>query len=389
MNISQLWGIVKSPGAMAIVAIASFIFGIYQQFYDKRPSLLVKTEAVSSVFNVLQPVGGLQISYAGQDLRNSKQSLWVITTSISNIGSSSIRKGDYDDSVPFGLSIKSGQIVENPTVTSENKYLQENLKPSLLSNQILFSPVILEPRDSFRVRVLVLGPEGTIPSITGFAKIAGLQQIEHSTLDTPESNKSVWAMLTEANATWVHFLRVPLYGFGGLLSFLLLIGLVAAIEYPFSELRSWIAKQKRRKQIVAYRPNKNLGRENRILGEIYIENGEAALVQVKRLIEQAEKRCQLINEFGVINIGGKFDDIIAKETSLRRNWLMKELLDIGLLTFDGIKPNLPNTLRKSLEDLAEYLAIDLNQKDEKQPLLPSELIESTNGESKQLKGSNN
>lgn len=82
---------------MALLAIVSFAFALFQQFYEKRPEILVKTEAISPVLSILKPVGGLSISYAGQDLRNSGKTLWVVTATISNDGSAGIKKTDYDD----------------------------------------------------------------------------------------------------------------------------------------------------------------------------------------------------------------------------------------------------------------------------------------------------
>jgi len=368
MKIPSLWEIVKSPGVMAVIAILSFTFGIYQHYYEKKPSLLIKTEAISSVFSVLQPVGGLQISYAGQDLRNSKQSLWVITSSISNDGSAVIKKNDFDDSIPFGLSVSGGQIVEAPTITSENKYLEENLKPSLQSNRIIFSPVILEPHDSFRVRLLVLGPEGANPYITGFAKIAGLQQIEYATPDAPESKKSVWAKITEADAIWIHFVRPIVYGMGGIFGLMLLTLSIAIIVIPISEFKEWKSKKDRIKQVSSYKPNEDIRWEARILGDIYIEKGGNALINIKRIIDQAEKRCQLIKEFENINTDGKYDQIISNETTFRNYWMVEELKKASLLNFEGIKPVLTNMLKRSLEDLASHLTIDLNKEDIRDPL---------------------
>lgn len=110
----NVWEIIRSPSAMALLAIISFGFAVFQQFDTKKPEILVKTEAVSSVFSVLQPVGGLQISYGGQDLRSSRQALWVLNAVISNDGTAGIRKADYDDSAPFSISVLGGQIVETP-----------------------------------------------------------------------------------------------------------------------------------------------------------------------------------------------------------------------------------------------------------------------------------
>jgi hypothetical protein len=75
---NALWNQVKSPSFMAIVALISLIFTFYQEFREKQPKILIETLGIASVFNVTQQVGGLQISYGGEDLRSTQKSLWVI-----------------------------------------------------------------------------------------------------------------------------------------------------------------------------------------------------------------------------------------------------------------------------------------------------------------------
>lgn len=367
-SLSKTWEIAKSPGVMAVIAFISFAFALYTYLVEKKPILLVKTEAVSSVFSVLQPVGGLQIAYANQDLRTSKQSLWVVTASISNVGAAGIKKGDYDELIPFGLSVSGGRVVETPVVTSDNRYLQENLKPSIVSNNVVFSPVILEPHDSFRVRLLVLGPEGTVPSIKGMAKIAGLSGIEYATPDAPESVsrklllRRLWDNdLTAAEMGWWVFDGVS--GVFGLVWTFMIFG--AMVSFPIDFFVKRRDAHKRANRISAYKPMENLDWVTRALCNLYVARGDSGLRQVKLFSAVAEKRYRLIRELEHINQDGHLNDVIEQSTLLRGWVIADELKKLGLCEFEGLLPKLPDTLATALADLATHLGVNLDSPKER------------------------
>lgn len=358
----NVWKIIKSPGAMALLAILSFGFAIFQQFIEKKPEILVKTEAVSSVFSVLQPVGGLQISYAGQDLRSSKQALWVLSAVISNDGAAGIRKTDYDDAAPLSISVLGGQIVETPTITSENSYLQKNLNPIFALNRITFSPVIFEPKDAFRLRALVLGPDGSVPSLKVEAKIAGLQGIRYVTPDAPYANKSTWEMITQADVYWIQPLRFIVYFIGGFLAILIMALAVASLATPFTMFSTWQAKQRRTRRIKEYRQGENIRWEDRALSEIYIEHGEKSLGKVKQLIDKSSKRLALIDQLSSVNTDGHLDQIIKDATPFYASPLREKLAQSGLLSFEGIRPKWAEGVQSALQNISAFLSIDLEAK---------------------------
>lgn len=360
----KLWELIKSPGAMALLAIFSIAFAIFQLYYEKKPELLVKVEAASSVFSVFQPVGGLEVSYAGQDLRVSKQSLWVVTASISNSGEAVIRKDDYDDLAPLSVYVSDGKIVEAPAVTSENSYLEENLKPVVESNRIVFSPVIIEPQDAFRLRILVLGPEGKTPSLKLSAKIAGLHGISYATPDSPNASKSAWEMVTQADALWVHPARAVVYFFGGLLLLMLTAMVGSGIGSIFFSIGQNREKIKRRNSLTGYRQGENMNWEDRALNEMYIERGEEVLREIKKLIYVSKSRLALIERVKPVNDDGKLDVIIKSATPFYSSRTLDELKDRELLLFDGFRPVWANGFESSLSDLCTFLGLEESAKDD-------------------------
>lgn len=367
MTVKSLFNHIKSPGPMAFLAIVSFVFALYQQFYEKRPELQLKTEAVSSVFNVLQPIGGLQVFYSGQDLRNTKQSLWVISASFTNTGSAVIRKADYDDSVLFGLVVTGGSVVETPIISSDSKYLIENVRPKMSQDKVIFSPVIIEPQESFRIRLLVLGAEGSTPSITGLAKIAGLQRIDHVTPERPESEKTFLKQVVDAESLWVQLLRVPVYGLGGLIVFsLFMLSIGATVFVPIVKAQDFFEKQKRQKKIAAFKPTQAPDWLSRSMAEFYIEMGDSAVLEIKRTLNQCAERSQMINVFDKyesLTTGSSPDvisDMLKNQHSFKGYWMLSRLEELEAIRFDGIRPVVHQYLDQLVTDMAEYLNIDLN-----------------------------
>ena len=114
---------------MAIVSIFSVGLAVYQGFfYEKRGQISIYLDPPTRVFDLHQSIGGLEVSYGGEDLRKKNETLWIVNVSIRNTGNAEIRKGDYDEQVPLGLAIDEGQIVDAPKLRTSVNYLQQNLK---------------------------------------------------------------------------------------------------------------------------------------------------------------------------------------------------------------------------------------------------------------------
>lgn len=246
-----------------------------------------------------------------------------------------------------------------PTITSENSYLQNNLKPKFGLNQITFSPVIFEPKDSFRFRALVLGPDGNIPSLKVEAKIAGLQGIHYVTPDAPYANKSIWEMITQADVFWIQPLRMVVYFFGGFFSLVIMALAVASFTTPFTMFFTWRVKKQRTRRIKDYRQGEDMGWEDRTLSEIYIEHGEKALGKVKELIDRSNRRLAVIDQLSSINTDGHLDEIIKRAAVIYDSSLREELMQSGLLSFEGIRPKWAEGVQSALKNISVFLSIDL------------------------------
>jgi hypothetical protein len=352
----KLWGVLKSPAAMAFVALFGLAFGIFQTFfYEKRGELEITVDAVSRVFDIHQPVGGLEISYSGQNLRSTNQALWAVTFTVTNSGNAEIRKGDYDTDVPFGVQIVGGKIVDIPTKRTSIDYLEKNLKINSSSDLLLLSPVIFEPKDSVQISTVVLGPENLKPSIFARGKVAGIKTISVITSDQKGSGKSAWRMATEVDRPVVHINRIVIYGFFTLFG---IVGLLMAILFLLEPFNAWLAARKRRQEVGNYMEAGHYQITERVLMDLYRDHGAEALHSVSRAIKTIKNRNEFAEKLLPDTPVEKLDELFSQRFGFK-NKTTARLFDQGILSRHGLQIQIHEGLEQSLLDFATEFNIDL------------------------------
>lgn len=358
----SFWTAIKSPTSMAILALVGFGLAIYQGFfYEKKGELTITNDAASRVFDIHQPVGGLEISYAGENLRTSKKALWALSFTVRNSGNAEIRKGDYDDQAPFGFDFIGAEIVEMPTIKTNVQYLLQNLKISKTPNFIRFSPVILEPNDEVQVNILLLGSDTDKPRFSPAGKIAGLRSIKINSPDQKDSGRGVFAKVTDADSLWVHPVRSLIYGIGGLLIGSLIAVSFAGVAAPLNTLYNWKMVAKRRKEIATYKANEALDLNYRSLIEIYVLDGPAAIFELARIIETIKKRTALIVAIKNSVSLAQLEYFLPRVYPLRPSSLLKKLRKFGIVSGEKTTIGYSEGLDNSLKEVAQFLHIDLKQ----------------------------
>lgn len=360
----KFWNWLFSPPVAGLIGIAGFVFAIYTAFfYERKPELTISVDSMSRVFDLYQPVGGLEVSYAGEDLRSSKKNLWLLTTTIKNTGNAEVRKGDYDENAPLGLNIEGAVIAEQPTLKTNTTYLEKNLKIITSDNSISFSPIILEPGDSFEITTLLLGSGSSKPSISTLGKLAGVRSIAISTPENPTPSKPVWQQAVDASSWWVHPVRWIIYFFGPILSIGLSIAMFEAIANPLRRIKNQRLIADRQRRIREYRQYEELGKESRYLIDEYVAKGEAGLIPVARYLKTYNRRRSLVEV-----LVGKLDDkevdkLVRAATPFRRGDAETEnnLKAIKLAEGEGAHIEVSAALREALADLCLFLDIDLDK----------------------------
>ena len=206
-----------------IFALVFGILSVYSIFFqEKRTSLGFDVLSNTSVLDVREEIGKLEILYDGNDISKKDQSLRVITFRVINNGDKDILKGFYDDNAPLGFKVTNGEIIKFEILDSSNEYLEENLNLKFVrDSEIEFSSVIIEVNEYFTVKVLVLHEKINLPDIIPKGKVAGVKRINVKELYKEQEGEPFFKR-SLGGGFFVQVIRILVY-FGGLIFFLILI----------------------------------------------------------------------------------------------------------------------------------------------------------------------
>lgn len=230
------WSFLGFLMAMFFGAITLYL-GFYKEI---KPDLNFVITADSSVLDVKENLGDLDIIYENESLSEKRQDLRVITFRVVNQGNAPILSNYYDSNDPVGFEVIDGKLADEPTLLdASNDYLKEKLLTKASpDNKVMFSNVILEPSEYFELKILVLHDLGKKPHIKAFGKIATVNSID-VLRDFSSENKLSFLETTFGGGITSNLIRLFTYGF---IFLFLIIGLIV-----FSEKISSI-KEKRRKE---------------------------------------------------------------------------------------------------------------------------------------------
>lgn len=366
---SRIWTWLKSPGVMAVVTFFSIALAIYLGFfYEKRPMLVGTVNSLSPVFDVLRPVGGLDISYGGVNLREAKKSLWSVDLTFRNEGNAGIRRDDFDPNAPVQIAVKDAQVVDRPSVATSNEYLTKNVKITAGANEISISPAIIEPGDTITINFLVLGAEAVRPRIAVMGKIAGMKTIPLMSSDTTADGKSWWGQIVGADSIWIQLIRAPIYFFAFFFEIAILALLVAAVTNPFSKIRDAKERRARAEEIRKLRRESLFDQRENSLADEYIENGIAS---VAKIAKEAKKAQAIVEACNTIRNGGD-DEAITKAIAALRppmsQWAINRLSDLRLITVEDGKPVGVSELNSAVRNFCQKIGKN-----------PDDLIKQENG----------
>ncbi|WP_429387471.1 hypothetical protein [Pseudomonas sp. YL-218 TE3947] len=360
---------------MAIVAIVGFGFAIYQTyFYERRGEITVTLTPPTRLLDIRKAVGGLDVSYAGENLRDGKKTLWVVSATIRNDGNAEIRKGDFDDNDLVGFRVEKGKVVDTPSLRTSVDYLQRNLSLIQHENQITMTSAIIEPGDTIFISFLVLGDESSGPAISPLGKVAGSPSIQfRSAEDTQHS--TLLDSVIGSDKWWVQPLRMLFY-FAAFVAAAAIVGsLVGACVVLIDKVKEAKKRDARRSRVDKYKHEETVTKEARALGFIYVSKGEKAIHRLYRLLQFLEVRAILRERLDKVYSGEELEWIASKcfrIPSYQRGF-MKDLKSFGFSISDSSSSDEVKSWVFELEEIARYLVINLDSE------FPSDMLHFESG----------
>jgi len=185
---------------LGIITIFSLLFSLYSYYNDITPKLTIAKIGEINVLEINRNLDELQILYNDVDIKNSNNNIIIITFRIENKGRVNITKDLFDDILDWGMEIKKGEILQARLINSNNKYINENLKVSVLQNKIIFSKVIFEKNTFFDIEIVLLKSLNTIPEYYMIGKIAGIDTEKVEVLShLPSTDKNYFQKVIDGN----------------------------------------------------------------------------------------------------------------------------------------------------------------------------------------------
>ena len=275
--------------------ILAALFGglaIYSEFFrDHKPELRFEIVSNTSVLNVREDLGKLEILYDGLDIKKSKQSLRVVVVRVDNPGETAILMGHYDKREPLGFTFSTGKLLRVELLEASSRYLMSNLRVSLTDSLLgVFEPVILESKDYFMFKALILHAQGWTPILSPLGQIAGIRTISLTEQSSNESEKS-YLHLVFVGGVWVQAARLISYSLGLIL---LLFAVISSVDFFSGKL----TRRKRKKHVKHFRKVTDIALQDKdeFLFTEYEDNGPHNVHAMGRLLSDKTKLKEAIDE---------------------------------------------------------------------------------------------
>ncbi|WP_175133462.1 hypothetical protein [Achromobacter pulmonis] len=341
---------------MAAVTLFSLILAVYfGMFYERKPALTAVVNSLSPVFDVLKPVGGLDISYGGIDLREAKKSLWSADLTLRNEGNSEVRLDSFDSNAPVRISVQEAQIVDRPSALTSNDYLRDHVKLITDANSIVIAPIIIEPGDTISVNFLILGAEGNRPKIEILGKIAGMRGIPLTSIDSSAEQGSWFSQAVGANSIWVQLIRTPIYFFAFLVLIAVLVLLGSAISTPFSRFAESRQQRTRREEIRKLRREHAFDQRENSLADEYIERGLNSIRSIARTTHSAKSKLKAMETICSMGDTAEIRHAALEIGPPMTPMSKKRLISLGLIAVEDGKITGIEDLDTSIRRLCEKL----------------------------------
>lgn len=272
-----------------VIGLIGIGYAIYvEQFREVKPEIVFDVLSNTQVLSVKEDLNKLDIIYDGQNIKEKKENLILLTIRISNEGNQSVRESDFYSRNPFGLKIIEGRIAEKPLlIDASSDFLRENLSITYDSlNQININKLPFDVNQSFTIKVLTICKESKLPSIRPLGKITGITNkfaIRESFKGEQKQEKTFLESLI-SGSFGVHVARFFYY-------LLCLVALGLLIGYPLSRISEFFERRRKKRKIQKFREKTRIELSNRaeFIFDMYLSENEHYVSWLHRLISNEDR----------------------------------------------------------------------------------------------------
>lgn len=266
----------------------SFYLGFIK---EDKPNLNYLIQSNTRVFELREQLKSISLKYEDINILEDDKSLSIVIFKVINEGNESILKNFYAPSSPLGFKTLNGSLLNVELVNASNSYIKNNLVITFDSSYANFSPLIIDPKESFTIKSLILHPSDSIPDIQSIGKIAKQNKID--VVDLNNEVEDSFFLRVWQGSLFVHVTRFVLYFLSLIFS---MVALFVIIVIPSLKITSKM--RERRVKKFKERRSKNLDSLNNIF-DYYVKRGSKNLLIYHDLVEKQYKLTKLVELQGL------------------------------------------------------------------------------------------
>ncbi|MBI3123262.1 MAG: hypothetical protein HYZ10_02540 [Ignavibacteriales bacterium] len=233
----------------------------------------------------------MKITYGEKEITKNNQSIQLMLIRVTNVGNDAVMKSYYDENDLIGFKVNTGKILKAELINASSNYLKNNITVELKSDhEIRFLPVIIEKKESFVVKVLLLYEIHNNPTIIPVGKIAKSSYIELVNENNLSKGKNFWDTTFGGNLL-IHFIRLLTY----LLSPIIFMAFYFIVQEKVSVL---VYKRQRKSNVAAYTLLNSVpyNRKFEQILESYVDYGIDYLIMILKITKDAHSLEQFLND---------------------------------------------------------------------------------------------
>ena len=270
----------KYPWAL-IGIILALIFFILSYYYPRNTEpdvdFIILNE--TNVLDLDRNIPDLKVSYEGDDLQLANMNLGIFTIRVENIGNGHVIQGMYDRNNPWGFRVNAVRLIDRPRLIEvSSEYLRNNLNASIEGDSVLLEKVIFEKEAYAILEILAIYSKETIPKVTSFGNIAGVD------LEVLRESERRERSLSYQIIKYV-FLSI-----GIVILIMVIVGLLLVVFEVIDNSRKSKIRKKRIAEI--FKNRDGLDDMSNILIDIYSREGIKSLNGMKDVLESPDTYLQ-------------------------------------------------------------------------------------------------
>jgi len=318
-----------------VLTIGGLVFTVCAFFREVRPELEISILSRINVLDINASVSSMDITLDSVSLKKNNENVKIYNIRVINTGNADITTELFDVRTPLGIRIENGYLLEKPELTAaSNDYLKDRVLGDLnfvSENFFTIPSVILDRKDFFDLKFLVVHHNDSVPELSVVGKISGQKCISISESIENVDDMPFWKNVF-SGTVGVQLTRLSL----SLVIWIFIIGFVVLISSAGSAA---VIKFKRKKAVKQFKLKFNIKKSEECILQAYEKYGYEKIYYYREILNMPlEKIYRMFVE-------SRNDDYSASRVYIRELMSLDVIrLDKGAITVERKRKDIINKL---------------------------------------------